>query len=87
MKSKKNICQYFGRNGYPFDLVEKCIKTKFDFLFISRIPSTDVSLKKYTQLYEFSNREVKVELTKLIHRFIYVIILNENSTGIIIVKC
>ena len=65
------IRKYFGQNGYPFDMVEKCIKTKFDSLFIPRIHSTDVPFKKiYATLpyvSEFSN-EVKVELTKLLHR-------------------
>ena len=50
-------------------MVEKFIKAELDSLFIPRIPSTDVPLKKiYAALpyvSEFSNREVKVELNKL----------------------
>ena len=53
---------------------EKSIKIKLDSFFLPRIPSTDVPLKKiYITLpyvSEFSNREVKVELTKLMHRFL-----------------
>ena len=40
----ENIRKYFGQNGYPFHMVEKCIKTKLDSLFIPSIPNTDVPL-------------------------------------------
>ena len=40
----ENIRKYFGQNGYPFNMVEKCIKTKLDSLFIPSIPNTDVPL-------------------------------------------
>ena len=40
----ENIRKYFGQNGYPFNMVEKCIKTKLDSLFIHSIPNTDVPL-------------------------------------------
>ena len=54
-------------------MIEKCIKTKLDSLFIPSIPSTDVPLKKMyatlSYVSAFSNHEFKVELTQLVHRF------------------
>ena len=50
------------------------MKTKLDPLFIPRIPSTELPLKtictSLPYVSEFSNREVKFELTQLMHRFI-----------------
>ena len=62
----ENIRKYFGQNGYPFDMVEKFIKTKLNSLFIPRIPFTDIPLKFFfatlPYVSEFLNHEVKVEL-------------------------
>ena len=60
-----------------------------DSLFIPCVPSTDVPLKKiYATLpyvSEFLNREVKDEITKLIHRFypqLNVVIIFKNNFSI-----